>query len=128
MTTLPDHAPDVWTPATDIDKEKALVILGDLPSRNANDAALSHAVYMLALDGVTAYGLDKAVRAIVQGSLGHAFAPSPPELRQEIDRAMRPLVEARERDTERSNRRVGWAEDRSEKFEPNSRESRRRVA
>lgn len=45
-------------------------------------------MYYLALEGVTRYGLTEAVREIVRGALGHAFFPSPPELRMQCDKAM----------------------------------------
>src|SRR5690606_20693140 len=34
------------------------------------------------------HGLTVAVRAILQGALGHAFFPAPPELRIQCDKAM----------------------------------------
>lgn len=49
---------------------------------------IEKASYYLALEGVTRYGLSEAVRAILQGKLGHAFFPSPPELRMQCDKAM----------------------------------------
>jgi hypothetical protein len=49
---------------------------------------MDNAAFMIALDGVTRYGLDVAVKSILRGCLGHVFLPSPPELRIECDKAM----------------------------------------
>ena len=50
---------------------------------------MDSSAYYLALDGVTRHGLAEAVRFIMRGALGHAFMPSPPELRIECDKAMK---------------------------------------
>jgi hypothetical protein len=62
---------------------------------------VAEASYFLALEGVTKYGLSTAVKAILQNALGHAFFPSPPELRGQCDNAMQPHKEAREREYRR---------------------------
>lgn len=49
---------------------------------------LHEAGYFVALEGVTKHGLSEACRAILKGRLGHAFYPSPPELRLQCDKAM----------------------------------------
>jgi hypothetical protein len=67
---------------------KALVLLGGLPARESSDPHAEKAAYHLALEGVTRYGLQEAVKTILRGSLGHTFFPSPVELRQQCDRAM----------------------------------------
>ena len=87
---------DVWKPATEADKISALAALGSLPSRQTS-GALDKAAYYLALDGVTRFGLSEAVKAILRGRLGHAFFPSPPELRMQCDKAMEHHVQMRER-------------------------------
>ncbi|WP_165358299.1 hypothetical protein [Mesorhizobium sp. Pch-S] len=51
---------------------------------------LHEAGYFVALEGVTKHGLSEACRAILRGRLGHAFYPSPPELRLQCDEAMKP--------------------------------------
>ncbi|WP_367715138.1 hypothetical protein AB2N04_14650 [Nitratireductor sp. GISD-1A_MAKvit] len=79
---------DPWKLATDEDKVAALASLGSLPSREIKSAKLSRAAYLLALRGVTKYALSRAVTAILQGALGHAFFPSPPELRIQCNRMM----------------------------------------
>jgi len=86
---LPTQTQDVWTLATDGDKLKALALLGDLPSRQTSSAELQQATFFVALEGVTRYGLNEAVKAILQNALGHAFFPSPPELRGQVDKAMK---------------------------------------
>jgi hypothetical protein len=58
-------------------------------------------VYFIALDGTTKHGLAEAVKFILRGALGHAFFPSPPELRMQCDKAM----EWHERERERIVRR-----------------------
>jgi hypothetical protein len=85
---LPTNQIDVWAKATDQDKLKALASLNSLPSRHTDTVEISEAGYFVALDGVTRYGLSEAVRAVLKGSLGHAFFPSPPELRMQCDKAM----------------------------------------
>lgn len=65
-----------------------MTVLATLPSRRVSSEGLDRDAYYLALDGVTRYGLTTAVKAIMQNALGHAFFPSPPELRGEIDKAM----------------------------------------
>lgn len=82
------HRIDVWAPASQEDMIKALISLGALPARETVNQQIEKASYYLALEGVTRYGLSEAVRAILQGKLGHAFFPSPPELRQQCDKAM----------------------------------------
>lgn len=52
----------------------------------------------MALEGVTRYGLTEAVRAVLKGALGHAFFPSPPELRMQCDKAMEWPERQRERE------------------------------
>jgi hypothetical protein len=68
------------------------------------------AVYLIALDGVTRYSLEKATRKILQGALGHPFMPSPPELRIECDRIMQPHQDYLRTIAERK-RRMAWDED-----------------
>lgn len=67
---------------------------------------------MIALDGVTRYGLSVAVQAILRGTLGHAFLPSPPELRLECDKAMswheREAMRIRRREQMEAENRSDW--------------------
>jgi hypothetical protein len=72
-------------------------MLDRLPSRATSSAEFDQQVYFIALDGVTQYGLFKAVTAILQNALGHAFYPSPPELRGQCDKAMEYHEQMRER-------------------------------
>lgn len=88
MTNLPMHAQNVWKPATESEKAAALVSLSTLPSRATSSEGIDRAAYYIALDGVTRHGLSEAVKFILKGALGHAFFPSPPELRMQCDRAM----------------------------------------
>ena len=92
------HRIDVWTPASQEDKIKALISLGGLPAREATNQQIDKALYYLALDGVTRYGLAEAVRAVSQNKLGHGFFPSPPELRGLCDKAMEWHEHQRERE------------------------------
>ncbi|CAN7495916.1 hypothetical protein LJR231_003480 [Phyllobacterium sp. LjRoot231] len=66
-------------------------MLKSLPSRLTDTAEADKEVFMIALDGVTAYGLAEATMAILRGGLGHAFHPSPPEFRMRCDAAMKPI-------------------------------------
>lgn len=85
---LPDIPQDVWTKADQDDWRRALAMLERLPSRATFSAAFDQQVFFIALDGTTQYGLFEAVKAILKGALGHAFHPSPPELRMQCDKAM----------------------------------------
>lgn len=62
--------------------------LSGLPSRETTAGDLDNAAFMMALEGVTRHGLAEAVKFILRGALGHAFLPSPPELRLQCDKAM----------------------------------------
>lgn len=62
--------------------------LSGLPSRVTTAGELDNAAFMIALEGVTRHGLLQAVKAILKGALGHAFLPSPPELRLQCEKAM----------------------------------------
>lgn len=73
---------------------QALASLAGLPSRQADDADLDRRMYQIALDGVSRYALNEAVKAIIRGGLGHTFFPSPVELRMQCDKAMAPHIEA----------------------------------
>jgi len=78
---------------------ECLTLLSSLPSRASADDQVNVAGFYMALEGVTRHGLQTATKQIMQGSLGHAFLPSPPELRQECDKVMKPIFEARARDS-----------------------------
>lgn len=84
--------------------------LASLPSRATSSAVLDKAGYYIALEGVTRYGLGKAVTNILRGALNHAFFPSPPELRIQCDKAMEwheaqaEKVRRRERENEEFHR------------------------
>lgn len=54
---------------------------------------------MAALKGVTAYALSEATDRIMRNALGHKFKPEPPELRAVCDDVMKPILEARARDS-----------------------------
>jgi hypothetical protein len=88
-SNLPAKPLDPWTKATDKEKLATLAALGSLPSRPSSSPELDSAGYFLALDGVTLHGLTTAAKAILQGSLQHAFYPSPSELRMQCDEAMK---------------------------------------
>lgn len=71
--------------------------LSGLPSRETTAGELDNAAFMTALEGVTRHGLSEAVKFILRGALGHAFLPSPPELRIQCDKAMAWHVKEQER-------------------------------
>ncbi|MCI5078251.1 hypothetical protein [Oricola sp.] len=79
------------------DVTAALVRLGSLPTRASEDAAGDLEMYITALQGARLDHLQLAITAIVRGSLGHGFLPSPPELRIETDRAAKAEAEQRAR-------------------------------
>lgn len=62
---------------------------------------LDRASYYVALEGATRHGLSEAVKSILRGALGHAFFPSPPELRMQCDKAMASHEEQRARSAQR---------------------------
>jgi len=70
-------------------------MLRPLPSRLTEeiDAEVSTEVYLIALDGVTVHALQEATQAILRGSLGHAFHPSPPEFRLLCNQMMKPIYD-----------------------------------
>lgn len=88
---------DVWSPATEDDFKRALAMFVRLPSPPTSSAEFDQQTYFIALRGTTQYGLFKAVEAILQNALGHAFFPSPPELRAQCDKAMEWHVSMRDR-------------------------------
>lgn len=94
---LPTQHRDVWKPATDGDKLRALAMLGTLPSRKALSGEVEDAAYAIVMDGMTAHGLEEAVRAALRGEHGSTFFPSPPELKSLHDKAMEHHVRMRER-------------------------------
>jgi hypothetical protein len=103
---LPTLQTDVWIRSTEDDWRKALATFERQPSRATSSAEFDQQVYFLALDGTTRYGLAEAVKAIVQGALGHAFFPSPPELRMQCDKAMQWHEYERERIWQRERNRL----------------------
>jgi len=75
--------------ASEQDILAALCAMEGLPRRALDDAEMALAGYLVALEGVAAADLAEAVRRVLRGELGHAFLPSPPELRIVVDRARR---------------------------------------
>jgi hypothetical protein len=92
--------------ASPTDKLAALTALSVLAKRQPVEMALLRDGYLLALEGVTRRSLAEAVREIMQNSLGHAFMPTPPELRGECNRLHALHVEPTVRE-----RRFRWDED-----------------
>ncbi len=72
-----------------------MYILSALPSRVQSDRKLFKEVYFRALHGVSRHSLEMAVQNIIQGhsDLQHGFMPSPPELRRECERVMKPILD-----------------------------------
>lgn len=66
--------------------DEALKLFNTLPRRDIGDGRQLRLAFTIALDGVHGLVLARAVEAILRGSLGHPFMPSPPELRIECDR------------------------------------------
>ena len=77
---------DVRRDVTEQDVLRALMSLGSLPKRRSEDPEMDLAAYRVALDRTHVGDLAGAIRSILQGALGHAFFPSPPELRIECDK------------------------------------------
>lgn len=102
-----------FRPATVAEALQALALLAALPTMTAlsdEEMQLRKAAYLLALEGVSGWGLSAAVKAILGGSLGHKWMPSPSELCIEIKR-----LEDNERESfyraERHRRQFFWDED-----------------
>ena len=70
-----------------------MYILSALPTRDPIDRTLVMVVYLKALEGVTRHSLEVAADNIIKGhsNLEHGFMPSPPELRRECERVMKPI-------------------------------------
>lgn len=85
------------------DVAASLVAMACLPKRVSANAEVEFAAYETALDSVKACDLAAAVRSVLQGALGHAFFPAPPELRMRCDavREERVTAEAREMQRQR---------------------------
>lgn len=69
--------------------------LSGLPGRGPTDPKLSRGVYLMALRGVTRHSLERATLNFIQGhsEVDHGFMPSPPELRKECERIMKPIAD-----------------------------------
>lgn len=92
-------------------------MMNGLPSRkelSEKSAEVVDASYFIALEGVTRYGLTKAVIAVLQNALGHPFYPQPPELRGLCDKAMVPHEEMRDRVRHREQLKAERIPDRPE--------------
>lgn len=107
---LPTTQPNVSRLASDTDKLTVLTrLLAAYPNRAPSDFRLIKPAYLQALEGISQWALFEAERRINQNALGHAFMPSPAELRGEIDRVMEPFRE-RERRAAEEERRYAWEE------------------
>lgn len=76
---------------------QALASLAGLPSRQADEDGIDRKMYFVALNGVSRYALNEAVKGIIRGALGHTFFPSPVEFRQQCEKAMEPHIRQAER-------------------------------
>lgn len=76
-------------------------MLSPLPSRVALSAEVEDATYAIVMESMTAFGLEQAVRAALNGKHGSKFFPSPPELRELYDNAMEHHVRMRNRIADR---------------------------
>jgi hypothetical protein len=94
---LPALKSDTTTRATQAQVLQALASLAGLPSRQADDAELDRKMYHVALEGVSRYALNEAVKAIIRGALGHTFFPSPVEFRLQCEKAIEPHIRQAER-------------------------------
>ncbi|MEQ1941935.1 hypothetical protein ABMA32_05860 [Mesorhizobium sp. VNQ89] len=86
------HGMDVWALASHQQIVDCMMLLSVLPARPAHDPQLNKAAYYIALEGVSGFALRSAVKRILQGSLGHGFFPSPPDLRLQCNQVMEPYV------------------------------------
>jgi hypothetical protein len=74
-----------------------MAMLGPLPARKALSEEIEDATYSIVMEGMTAHGLEEAVRAALRGEHGSTFFPSPPELSVLYDKAMEHHVSMRNR-------------------------------
>lgn len=86
--------PDAALQATGDEVHAALELLRTLPRRAPVDVKILRKAFDIALDGVPGLVLRLAVESILQGTLGHPFMPSPPELRIECDKMLFELKQA----------------------------------
>lgn len=90
---------------------QCLTLLSSLPSRASDSDRVNVAGYYMALDGVSKFALETATKQIMQGSLGHGFMPSPPELRIQCNLVMQPIREANAREARERRIRAEMAKD-----------------
>lgn len=102
----------------------SIVSLKALPQRPQSSVEFSEMGYLIALEGVSAWALMEATKAILRGSLPHTFFPSPPEFRKECERVMQPVIDRYDREYKLKN---SWAED-SKPLPPKTPEARARVS
>jgi hypothetical protein len=101
-----------------------MAMLGPLPARKALSEEIEDATYAIVMDGMTAHGLEEAVRAALRGEHGSTFFPSPPELKHLYDKAM----EWHERELDRIHRREQIDRERIPPRDEPSPEAKARVA
>lgn len=107
---------------------KALALLGGLPSRQSSSAETDAATFFIALEGVTKFGLVEATKRVLKGALDHGFFPSPPELRMQCDKVMKPYEDMRDRVRERQRNRFPPLQDRPPLTEEEKQRQRERMA
>lgn len=100
--------------------------LKSLPARPSLDLEFDEAVYIVALEGVTKWGLREAVRSILQGGLDHSFYPAAPEFRMHCNAIMRPVIEKIEKERREHLLREQEAEFKT--LEPKSPEAKARAS
>ncbi len=76
----------------------ALMALSSLPKRQTVDPSTEFDAYCVALDRVRNIDLGEAVRSVLQGGCGHAFFPSPPELRLRCNAVMESRLDVLQRE------------------------------
>lgn len=102
--------------------------LKSLPSRTSDTAEIDLLSFEDALEGVSATVLLEAVRQVNQAVLGHAFHPSPPELRMLCDKIQRQISEDRARNAEGERQRRENEQRRLQHEKTKTPEARARVA
>lgn len=102
--------------------------LKSLPSRTSDTAEIDLLSFEDALEGVLATVLLEAVRQVNQAVLGHAFHPSPPELRMLCDKIQRQISEDRARKAEGERQRRESEQRRLQHEKTKTPEARARVA
>ena len=128
---LATYGQNLQKPSSAVTADEISMVLSrlkSLPSRTSDTAEIDLLSFEDALEGVSATVLLEAVRQVNQAVLGHAFHPSPPELRMLCDKIQRQISEDRARKAEGERQRRESEQRRLQHEKTKTPEARARVA